>query len=172
MSHFTKYYPQSFNGDLAEVYLPGYLPPRKWRLVFSSLSSGSLTIAWRGLTVLSELKSHVVGSGLIEWDVRLPSDSAHFIRVRWNLEDDPTAGPTNLHWRPIFGAQYWYHGVKKAEWPLSLGQTGQFLGTERNFTQLNTWPNHPFPSEVLSQNNLRFNACRWQDDPSFHPYRF
>lgn len=171
MAHYGRIYPNSQNLDLGVLFAQGWTAPRKWWIETSATSVGTLTVPWRSLRILSSERIYTEGTGIIEWDFLCPTDSTNVIRMKWQFADFYDPPSITQHWLVKVTAHFRKDGTEIAYLDSFQATGEQFFGSNMLWHSFNTWPHSTNRGQVDSQNNCRFGAAIWADDPAFHPYR-
>jgi hypothetical protein len=171
MAHAGKYYPFAMMNDWAWIPFGGYVPPRKMRLITTATSTGTLTVPWRNLTIISTLADRHLDSNFIRYEFHHPTVADNFWRVDWVFAYDGQVAPLSTPWKVTLEHSWWHQGTRYGTAIGPVQQTEMFLGADRLAIIVNFWQNRIDIPKFAETGFCKVCAARWEDQPDYHPWR-
>ncbi len=171
MAHVGKHWPVALTNDLGIGWEFTKIPPMFLKIETGPLSTGSLTIPWRSLSIISEQREHTPGDPFVTWKVTHPSISDQFLKVIWELVpktfeedhecDHKVVVTTEAHINGTF------YGYQPHEFLVDhvIDQTTKELYFFSHFFMT------PTPALWSDIFNVHIYTALWPDVPDYHPYR-
>lgn len=172
MSHAGKAYPSLMANDWTPRPLFNRSwAPRKWKMIFTSTSVGTLTIPWRGLTIISDVGVRDISTNLITWNLDHPTVSGDRIEFTWRLHQvfPPTVIRTPYEVEMIFD---YYHGATRMATRKHTTITDPYFeASTHRYVTFTQWNDLVTPAQWDSTFALAVFAASWADQPEYHPWR-
>jgi len=171
MAQAGRAYPYAMMNDLAYDFGPGEVAPRKFRLTTTATSSGTLTIPWRSLSIISTVAERRLDHDDIKWRFVHPTFSDQWIDLFWTLRFTGNMNPPSTPYGVWLKVEIWISGTKYGDQEPLQSAISFSTSPTSPVCQWTSWTHLLNPTLWQSMLTTKIFVGQWSEQPEYHPWR-